>query len=311
MISVTPYTQQSEADDKEGIRKMTGKTKGEWPYHEDRHGNWVACSSNPCKLHSGGDIMASSPEDAFAKADRMAHPQGGDGLTGADAVKSDDRGAEAVRKLMEDRRNREAKVRENMKSFYKEPVADPPADMKKTWNNRLDIGGKYLETQSLPRGKVASLIRKDITMLKKAGGVPKDWKMKVTTDANSYHDDFHITIIRPAGTTPIYRPLRPTDVYDPNNDGDGYRDYQEELAKEVGTSDYTYDQAVEYCKRHPEHRLYSDEYLESEKHLQDVANQYGMFGVAVNDGVVSKTRKHNGNVSSSPIDEEEQGTSGN
>ena len=61
---------------------MTGKNKGDWPYHEDPHGNWVACSSNPCKLHSSGDIMATSPEDAFAKADRLAHPQGEGGLTG-------------------------------------------------------------------------------------------------------------------------------------------------------------------------------------------------------------------------------------
>ena len=47
---------------------MTGKTKGEWPYHEDNHGDWKPCHSNPCKLHSGGDIMATSPEDAYAKA---------------------------------------------------------------------------------------------------------------------------------------------------------------------------------------------------------------------------------------------------
>ena len=52
------------------------KHKGEWPYHEDRHGNWVACSSNPCKLHSGGDIMATSPEDAFAKAHADDAPTG-------------------------------------------------------------------------------------------------------------------------------------------------------------------------------------------------------------------------------------------
>ena len=47
---------------------MTEKTKGNWPYHEDSHGDWKPCHSNPCKLHSGGDIMATSPEDAFAKA---------------------------------------------------------------------------------------------------------------------------------------------------------------------------------------------------------------------------------------------------
>lgn len=44
--------------------------EGLWPYHRDVNGNWVACGSNPCRLHSGGDIMASSPEDAYAKAHR-------------------------------------------------------------------------------------------------------------------------------------------------------------------------------------------------------------------------------------------------
>ena len=47
---------------------MTSKNKGTWPYHEDPHGDWKPCHSNPCKLHSGGDIMATSPEDAMAKA---------------------------------------------------------------------------------------------------------------------------------------------------------------------------------------------------------------------------------------------------
>ena len=42
--------------------------EGEWPYHEDSHGRMVPCRSNPCSLHSGGDIMATSPEDAYRKA---------------------------------------------------------------------------------------------------------------------------------------------------------------------------------------------------------------------------------------------------
>lgn len=46
---------------------MSVNHKGEnWPYHEDNNGNMVACASNPCRLHGGNDIMASSPEEAYA-----------------------------------------------------------------------------------------------------------------------------------------------------------------------------------------------------------------------------------------------------
>lgn len=42
-----------------------GQHEGEnWPYHEDRHGNMVPCASNPCKLHGGSDIIATSAADA-------------------------------------------------------------------------------------------------------------------------------------------------------------------------------------------------------------------------------------------------------
>lgn len=37
-----------------------------WPYHEDPNGNMVPCSSNPCKLHGGSDVIATSPEEAYA-----------------------------------------------------------------------------------------------------------------------------------------------------------------------------------------------------------------------------------------------------
>ena len=42
--------------------------KGLWPHHRSTDGKWVPCSSNPCRLHSSGDIMAASPEDAYEKA---------------------------------------------------------------------------------------------------------------------------------------------------------------------------------------------------------------------------------------------------
>lgn len=48
---------------------MAGTTNhdGEnWPYHEDPHGNMVPCESNPCSLHGGKDVMATSAEQAEA-----------------------------------------------------------------------------------------------------------------------------------------------------------------------------------------------------------------------------------------------------
>lgn len=44
------------------------KTTSEWPHHQDKHGNWVPCASNPCKMHGGTEIMAKNPEEAFEKA---------------------------------------------------------------------------------------------------------------------------------------------------------------------------------------------------------------------------------------------------
>jgi hypothetical protein len=37
-----------------------------WPYHEDPHGNMVPCESNPCSIHGGKDVMATSAEQAEA-----------------------------------------------------------------------------------------------------------------------------------------------------------------------------------------------------------------------------------------------------
>lgn len=55
---------------------MVKKHKGNWPYHETRSGNWAPCANNPCRRHSGGDIMATSPEDAYAKAHANDAPAG-------------------------------------------------------------------------------------------------------------------------------------------------------------------------------------------------------------------------------------------
>lgn len=36
-----------------------------WPYHENKHGDMVPCVSNPCRLHGGSEIIASSAEEAY------------------------------------------------------------------------------------------------------------------------------------------------------------------------------------------------------------------------------------------------------
>ena len=37
----------------------------DWPYHEDNHGNMVPCLHNPCRLHGGSEIFASSLDEAY------------------------------------------------------------------------------------------------------------------------------------------------------------------------------------------------------------------------------------------------------
>ena len=263
------------------------KHNGEWPYHEDPHGNWVACSSNPCKLHSGGDIMATSPEDAFAKADRLAHPDGGGGYAGSAAAKgrAADKGAEEVHKIAAARKKRDAEIRERMKSFYKEPVTDPPQEFKDVWGSTstkyLEIGGKYFETADLPRTKVAALIRHDISLLQKAGGVPEGWKVKVITVKNPTGEgyDFHVNVSRPAGTAPAHRHVRPTDIYDPNHEGEGNPYYQEMMKDNTGTADYTYEQAAKYCHDNLQDRAVpTAENEDTMRRISDVAKQYAIAG---------------------------------
>lgn len=62
--------------------KMAGKNKAGWPYHQDPHGNMVPCASNPCTLHGGNDVIASSPEEAEAK---WQHAHNGDMTIGLNA----------------------------------------------------------------------------------------------------------------------------------------------------------------------------------------------------------------------------------
>ena len=43
-----------------------------WPHHQDKHGNWIPCASNPCKMHGGSEVMAKNPEEAFEKANSVS-----------------------------------------------------------------------------------------------------------------------------------------------------------------------------------------------------------------------------------------------
>ena len=53
---------------------MAGRKSHEgesWPYHETHDGNMAPCASNPCRLHGGGDIDASSLEEAYRIRDSI------------------------------------------------------------------------------------------------------------------------------------------------------------------------------------------------------------------------------------------------
>lgn len=63
-----------------------GEKNGEWSYHMDPNGHMVPCANHPCRLHGGNDIVASSTEEAYRKANAEA-PEGLS--TGASAGKGD------------------------------------------------------------------------------------------------------------------------------------------------------------------------------------------------------------------------------
>jgi hypothetical protein len=47
-----------------------------WPYHESAKGDMVPCASNPCKIHGGSDIIATSPEEAYERKYESTSSQG-------------------------------------------------------------------------------------------------------------------------------------------------------------------------------------------------------------------------------------------
>ena len=53
------------------MRRSPSHEGQSWPYHEKTNGDMVPCASNPCRLHGGGDIDASSLEEAYRIRDSI------------------------------------------------------------------------------------------------------------------------------------------------------------------------------------------------------------------------------------------------
>ena len=258
------------------------KHNEEWPYHEDPHGDWVACSNNPCKLHSGGDIMATSPEDAMAKADRLAHPAGGGGYDGGGETENSTMGkreAEAHR-FAQAKRERVARLEEAMKGFYTPPLDDPPQDLKDQFETELRVGGRYFDVQGEDWDQIADHIRHDLSTLREADVIPEGWEMIVKKEIGNSDDlrGLGIGIRRRQGSKPVSRSIRPTDIYDPNHEGLMRKNVRNAMERETGIRGCTYNQAAKYCSRHPEFKVHTDEAEEVRDCVQKIADQYSLYG---------------------------------
>lgn len=72
-----------------------GKKNGEWSYHMDPNGHMVPCANHPCRLHGGNDIVASSVEEAYLKADESEQSRGLD----AEVERKDEEDTELRKKM--------------------------------------------------------------------------------------------------------------------------------------------------------------------------------------------------------------------
>lgn len=105
IVQIVPSLARLDQGEPISVRKVTMMTKheGEWPYHEDKHGNMVPCQSNPCRRHSGGDIMAANPEEAYRKANETMTSGMTSGITsgaGEDAAEKERKAAIRMDMLM-------------------------------------------------------------------------------------------------------------------------------------------------------------------------------------------------------------------
>ena len=245
---------------------MTGRNKGDWPYHEDPHGNWIACSNNPCKLHSGGDIMASSPEDAFAKAHAGDDPAGMTSTAAGGRSKHETAKPDGNMKplygdaLKEHRRLMDEKVGR----FIAAPVRNPQGS-----GTEVFEGGRFQETRHMDDKDVAKLIRADVKKLKAAGAVPSDWKVSVRTGDNGFS-------IRMDPKDSKVRPLRsmvPGDIINDDMSG-GFHDGRYEFFDHVGTKPFDDSDLQEFCKEHDTERVPTMELQEATHYISKAAGQY-------------------------------------
>ena len=238
---------------------MTGKNKGEWPYHEDPHGNWVACSSNPCKLHSGGDIMATSPEDAFAKA----HADDNAGGMTSDAGVQDGNREPIFGRL---RLHAHRKVMDKKVAG----LITPPVENVNEPGDEFFEGGRYQETRNMSQEDVADLIRADVRNLKKAGAVPSDWDVSVKSGG----EKFRIIIDPGKSRIKPFRKASYEDITHEEKDG-GNHFLRQAYLDETHDDSYSETGAKTYLRNSGRITEATTELKDAEHYIGAAAGQYG------------------------------------
>ena len=237
---------------------MTRSTRGEWPYHEDSHGRMVPCRSNPCSLHSGGDIMATSPEEAY----RKANAGGAEGL-----AESDSGPVTKPKTRQESTKERRARLDKAVSSFIK-----PPGTVEHPYGPSPFKGGRYDETKGKSSSEIAKMIRGDVKNLKKAGAIPSGWKISVRKDTGAWSDGFNVTI-RPEGEVKSYRSIQPDDILNDPEDG-ATREARDAFFDEIGGKPYTREDVQSFCDSHPDIHVPTQETLDTMHYLRKATSQY-------------------------------------
>lgn len=144
-----------------------------WPYHENKHtGEMTPCANNPCKLHGGSDIMASSLEEAYEKSSEQHDGRG----MGIDQYERE--------------QQHERDIRRN--DIVTEPAVNDPTGG--YMGGHLFIGGRYDATKDKDSKEVAKLIRKDIKGLKENKDIPEGWKVSVRMDKGAWMSGYSVNV---------------------------------------------------------------------------------------------------------------------
>ena len=192
-------------------------------------------------------------------------------------IANNDKGANEAHRFAEARRTRVAKTEQAMHTFYK-PPAELPQDLKNTYNDRKNImGGKYLETRDETWPQIIKRIHHDVAILEKAGGIPKGWKT-IMELVHEYEgpEELNIELRSQPGTIRPTRHIRPTDIYDPNNEGELKAEVRDQMEQETGIHNCTYEQAAEYCRKHPAMMVPDEAAEDAVDNVQKIANQYAI-----------------------------------